>query len=47
MSITVGHEADRIRAEVARLDPPLDVGFVENERFREGSLVSLPCSARR
>ena len=39
--ITVGHEADRIRAEVARLDPPFDVRFVENARYREGSLVSL------
>ena len=41
VSITVGHEAERIRAEVARLDPPLDVRFVENPRYREGSLVSL------
>ncbi len=41
VSITVGHEADRIRAEAARLDPPLDVRFVENPRYREGSLVSL------
>lgn len=41
VSITVGHEADRIRAEVARLDPPLAVSFVENPRYREGSLVSL------
>ena len=41
VSVTVGHQADRIRAEVARLDPPLDVRFVENPRYREGSLVSL------
>ena len=41
VSITVGHGAERIRAEVARLDPPLDVRCVENSRYREGSLVSL------
>ena len=41
VSITVGHEADRLRAEVARLDPPLRISFVENARYREGSLVSL------
>lgn len=41
VSITVGHGADRLRAEVARLDPPLDVRFVDNPHFREGSLVSL------
>lgn len=39
--ITVGHEADALRAEVARLAPPLDVRFVENPRYREGSLVSV------
>lgn len=41
VSVTVGHEADRLRAEVARLRPPMDVRFVENARYREGSLVSL------
>lgn len=41
VSITVGHEADAIRAEVARLAPPLSVRFVENARYREGSLVSV------
>ena len=39
--ITVGHEADRLRDEVARLRPPLEVRFVDNPRYREGSLVSL------
>ncbi len=39
--ITVGHEADALRAEVARLNAPLDVRFVENPRYREGSLVSV------
>ena len=41
VSVTVGHEADRLRAEVARLDPPMAVRFVENPRYREGSLVSV------
>ena len=41
VSITVGHEAPAIRAEVARLAPPLEVRFVENPRYREGSLVSV------
>ena len=41
VSITVGHDAARLRAEVARLDPPMTVRFVENPRYREGSLVSL------
>jgi choline kinase len=40
-SITIGHEGDRIRAAVARIAPRLDVQFVENPRFREGSLLSL------
>ena len=39
--ITVGHGSDRLRDEVARLRPPLDVRFVDNPRYREGSLVSL------
>ena len=39
--ITVGHEAEALRTEVARLRPPLDIRFVENARFREGSLVSV------
>ena len=44
VSITVGHEADAIRAAVGRIAPSiggLDVDFVENPDFRQGSLVSL------
>ncbi len=41
ISITVGHEQAAIRAEVARLGFDDRVSFVENARFREGSLVSL------
>jgi choline kinase len=41
VSISVGFEADRVRAEVERLAPNLDVRFVENPRYREGSLLSL------
>ncbi len=39
--ITVGYEQAAIRAEVARLGYDDLVQFVENPRFREGSLVSL------
>ena len=45
VSITVGYEADQLRAEVAQLSPPLEVRFVENRRYREGSLVSLAVQA--
>jgi choline kinase len=41
VSITVGYEQATIRAEVARLGYDDRVRFVENPRFREGSLVSL------
>ena len=41
VSITVGHEADAVRAEIERISPSLDVTFVENPRYREGSLLSL------
>ena len=41
VAMTVGHEADAIRAEVARLAPPLTVRFVDNPDYRLGSLVSL------
>ena len=43
--ITVGHEAELVRAEVTRLFPDLDVCFVHNPRYREGSLVSLAVQA--
>ena len=39
--LTVGHEADRLKAEVARIDGPVAVSFVDNPRYREGSLLSL------
>ncbi len=39
--ITVGHEAAAIRAEVERIGSAVRVGFVENPRYREGSLLSL------
>jgi choline kinase len=41
VSITVGYDADKIRAAVDRIAPGLDVRYVENPRFREGSLLSL------
>lgn len=41
VSITVGHQQALIRAEVARLGLTDRVSFVENPRYREGSLVSL------
>ena len=40
--ITVGHEAGAIREEAARAAPDgVQVRFVENPRYREGSLLSL------
>lgn len=39
--VTVGYEADAIRAEVERVGAALAVRFVKNPRFREGSVVSL------
>ena len=41
VSITVGHDADQVRAAVARIAPRIEVRFIENPRFREGSLLSL------
>ena len=41
VSITIGHEGEAIRREVARLGLGEQVGFIENPRYREGSLVSL------
>jgi choline kinase len=41
IAITVGHRSDAIRAEVARAGFEDRVQFVENGRYREGSLVSL------
>jgi choline kinase len=41
VSITVGFDADKVREAVARIAPRIEVGYVENPRFREGSLLSL------
>ena len=41
VSITVGHDGAAVRAAVERSAPRLDVRFVENPRYREGSLLSL------
>lgn len=41
VSITVGFDAERVRAAVARIAPKMVVSFVENPRYREGSLLSL------
>jgi choline kinase len=41
VSITVGYDADRVRAAVERIAPGLEVRYVENPRYREGSLLSL------
>ena len=42
VAITVGHEAEAIRAEAGRTAPAgLAVRFVENSRYREGSLLSM------
>jgi choline kinase len=46
VSVTVGYEADQIRAAVAAIKLSLDVEFVENPRFREGSLLSLLAQRR-
>jgi choline kinase len=41
VSITVGFEAEKLRAAVDMIKPALEVGYVYNPRFREGSLLSL------
>ncbi len=42
VAITVGHEAEAIRAEAGRTAPAgMNVRFVENPRYREGSLLSM------
>ncbi|HEY4251793.1 MAG TPA: phosphocholine cytidylyltransferase family protein [Roseomonas sp.] len=47
VSITVGYQQALIRAEVARLGLSEHVSFVENSRYREGSLVSLAVQQAR
>jgi choline kinase len=41
VSITVGYHEEMVRAEVQRISPPLEVRFIENPRYRQGSLLSL------
>jgi choline kinase len=41
VSITIGYDGDRLREAVARVAPRVEVSFVENPRYREGSLLSL------
>jgi len=41
VSITIGHDGERVRAAVDLIAPRLDVRFIENPRYREGSLLSL------
>lgn len=40
-TIVVGHEAEKIRREIAVLAPKIDVRFVANEDYRRGSILSL------
>ena len=40
-SITIGYEGERLKAAVAAIAPRMEVRFVENPRYREGSLLSL------
>ena len=41
LTLTIGYQGEAIRAAVARAGFPGSVRFVENVRYREGSLVSL------
>lgn len=41
IAITIGHQGDLIRRAVQGAQCPVEVRFVENERYREGSLGSL------
>ena len=41
IALTVGYQAEAIRAEVARLGLESRVNVVVNERYREGSMLSL------
>ena len=41
VSFTIGHQGEAIRRAVRGAGSPLDIRFVENERYREGSLGSL------
>jgi len=41
VSITIGHDGAAVRAAVEQIAPRLEVRFIENPRYREGSLLSL------
>jgi choline kinase len=41
LSITVGHMADSVRTEAERAAGDIALTFIDNPRYREGSLVSL------
>ncbi len=41
ITFTIGHEAQAIRDAVADLKPKAQISFVQNDRYRRGSLVSL------
>lgn len=45
LTIVTGFEAERLKAAVAAIDSPLEIDFVFNARFREGSGVSLATAA--
>ncbi|HEX4181232.1 MAG TPA: phosphocholine cytidylyltransferase family protein [Caulobacteraceae bacterium] len=40
-AITIGHEGERLRRAVERMRPGIPVSYIENPRYREGSLLSL------
>jgi choline kinase len=44
IDMVVGYEQQQVRDEVAALRLDMPVGFVENPRFVEGSVISLACA---
>ncbi len=45
LTIVTGFEAEQLEQAVAKIAPRLSVNFVNNPRFREGSVVSLATAA--
>ncbi len=45
--VVTGHARDELHAELERIDAPIEVETVYNERFVHGSLVSLACAVER
>lgn len=43
IAIGVGYRADRIEAELAKIASPIPIKTVPNERYRDGSIVTLWC----